>query len=99
MTRTNEIQALRKRVEELEAERDAARHELWMTSLALGVIAKWPRLHFNRTYVEDWAIRCVKILRRWNWSGSDAALTVQGVKAISKSRLSTLRALEETTRG
>lgn len=75
------------RMEQREALNEA-RHELWTLGLAVGSIAKWPRSHFNRRYVEEWAIRTATILHRWGMD-FEAVLTVEDGERIKDSRLTT----------
>lgn len=90
------MSATDKQLQALEAENQMLRTELWHTGIAIGVIAKWPRLYFNRFYVEQWAVRTRDILHRLGDKRANEILTVQGSKTIKNSRLCALRSTLES---
>lgn len=70
-------------------ERDDARHEVWALGLTVGQVAKWPRIHFNRLFLEEWAIRTAKILLGWGDSeGAQSVLRVSSNHTQTNKRLS-----------
>lgn len=80
---------------------EQARDEVWHLGLVVGQIAKWPRAHFNRVYIEEWVIRTAKIFMGWGErSRADEILAVTSNQTKPNKRLEAARAsLSNTSEG